>query len=250
MKLQSTGIRVSSETDLKELKFGSRLIEYRLIYSNRKTLGIIVKPDQSVLVRSPINASLDSIDKIVKKKAPWIIRSIEYFEVLLPKLPPKNYVSGESYYYLGRHYKLKVQKSKLEDVRLSKNRIIVLTKHKTNSRVVQALLNIWYRERATKKFRDRITECYNSFKYYYPVMPKLNVRMMKTRWGSCNTKNKILLNQELIKTPTRCIDYVIMHELCHLVYRNHDHQFYSLLSKLMPNWKDRKTILEKSVYKL
>lgn len=250
LKLLNTGIRMGASEQFMTLQFGSRKIEYSVHYSNRTTLGIIVRPDQSVKVRVPLKANSDKIEKIVRKKAPWIIRSIEYFEALLPKLPPKNYVSGESYYFLGRHYRLKVHKSNLEDVRLNKSNITVHTKHKSNSRVVQVLLNNWYRDRAEKKFKERLEFCFGSFKSYYSFLPKLSIRSMKTRWGSCNTKNKILLNQDLIKTPTRCIDYVIMHELCHLIYRNHDHQFYSLLTKLMPGWKERKTILERSVGKL
>jgi len=234
----------------KTLHFGSRTIEYSIHFSYRKTLGIIVRPDKSVKVRAPINANIERIEKIVKKKAPWIIRSLEHFEALLPKLPPKNYVSGESHYYLGRHYRLKVQDSSLEDVRLNGSHINVHTKHKSNNRVVLVLLKYWYKSRAEKKFSERLEVCSSSFRNYSPASPKIAIRTMKTRWGSCNTKNKITLNQELIKTPTRCIDYVIMHELCHLIHRNHDHQFYSLLSKLMPDWKERKATLERSVTKL
>lgn len=241
---------MSLEGTIGSMKYGSRTIEYKLFYSNRKTLGIIVKPDQSVIIRAPINADSDRIQKIIKKKSPWIVRTIEYFEALLPKLPPRSYVSGESHYYLGRHYRLKVHKSNLEDVQLNKNRIGVYTRHKYNPGVVKTLLQYWYKYRAEKKFKERFDLCFVSFNHLTPHVPKLSIRKMKRRWGSCNTRNKITLNEELVKTPTRCIDYVIMHELCHLIYRNHDHQFYTLLSRLMPDWKERKAVLEKSVFKL
>lgn len=232
------------------LQYGSRKIEYTVHYSNRKTLGIIVRPNQTVKVRIPINANPDKVENIVRKKAPWIISSLEYFETLLPKLPAKNYVSGESYYYLGRHYRLKVQKSNLEDVRLNKNNIIVHTKYKSNIRAVQVLINNWYKYRAEKKFKERFAICLGSFKKYNNIVPYLSIRKMKTRWGSCNAKNKIILNLHLIKTPIRCIDYVIMHELCHLIYRNHEKRFYALLSKLMPDWRERKELLERNSYKI
>lgn len=241
---------MSLEGKVNSLKYGSRTIEYKLIYSNRKTLGIVVKPDQSVTVRAPINADSDRIQKIVKKKSPWIVRTIEYFEALLPKLPQRTYVSGESHYYLGKHYRLKVHKSNLEDVRLNKNSIAVYTIHKGKPGVVKTLLQYWYKYKAEKKFRERFDLCFESFNHFRNDAPKLTIRKMKRRWGSCNTKNKITLNEELVKTPTRCIDYVIMHELCHLIYRNHDHQFYTMLSRLMPDWKERKGILEKSVGKI
>lgn len=231
------------------LKYGSRTIEYKLIYSNRKTLGIIVRPDQSVIIRAPINADSDRIQKIIRKKSPWIVRTIEYFEALLPKLPPRSYVSGESHHYLGKHYRLMVHKSNMEDVRLNKNSIAVYTIHKDNPGVVKTLLQYWYKYRAKKKFKERYDYCFDSFNHFSLNGPRLLIRKMKRRWGSCNTRNKITLNEELIKTPTRCIDYVIMHELCHLIYRNHDHQFYTLLSRLMPDWKERKSVLEKGVYK-
>lgn len=240
---------MSSNRIIKSFQYGSRTIEYNLEYRNRKTLGIIVTPQQIVRVYAPINSSIEKINRIVRKKAPWIIRNIEHFESLLPKLQPKSYVSGESYYYLGKHYRLKVQKSNIEDARLNRNYIQVFTKYKNNPRVVKTILYYWYKERAKKKFIERFKLCFESFKNYNLNLPFLLIRFMKTRWGSCNTKNRISLNQQLIKMPTRCIDYVIMHELCHLVYRNHGHLFYTLLSSLMPDWKERKAVLEKSVYK-
>lgn len=248
--MQSTGINIRPLEISNFIKFGSRIIYYSIHYSNRKTLGIIVTPEKLVKVRAPMGASLERIGKIVRKKAPWIIRNIEYFESLLPVLPPKSYVSGESYYYLGRHYRLKVKKSNLEDVRINKSNIIVYTNHKSNPRVVKTLLEYWYKERAEKKFKERLMLCYESFKNHLVTMPLLTVKTMKTRWGSCSIKKRIILNTELIKTPIRCIDYVIMHELCHLIHRNHDHKFYTLLSSLLPDWKDRKAVLEKSVNKL
>lgn len=231
-------------------RFGSKLIKYDIEFRNRKTLGIIVTPQQLVKVYAPMNSSFDKIEKIIRKKALWIIRSIEYFESVLPKLPPKSYVSGESYYYLGKHYRLKVYKSNLEDARLNRNHIQVFTKHKNNSRVVRIILNYWYKERARKKFSERFEKGFGLFKNYSLNTPLLSIRIMKTRWGSCNTKNKIVLNQELVKMPIRCIDYVIMHELCHLLYRNHDHQFYNLLTSVMPDWKERKMLLERNAYKI
>lgn len=232
------------------LHFGNTTIKYSLHYCNRKTLGIIVRPDKTVKVRVPLKANPDKIETILKKKAPWIIRNIEYFESLLPIYPRKNYTSGESYYYLGRSYRLKIIKSKFEDVRKNKSNINVYTKYISNSRVVRSHLINWYKLQANKKFTERLKACYNQFKSYNNSLPILSIRSMKTRWGSCNTKNKIILNLDLIKTSTRCIDYVVMHELCHLVHRNHNNEFYRLLSKLMPDWKERKVLLEKSTTKL
>jgi len=234
----------------KSLKYGNRTIDYMLEFTNRKTLGIIVTPDIIVKVKAPYDSPIEKVNIIVRKKALWILKNLEHFEVLLPKLPPKAFVSGESYYYLGKHYRLKVQKSDLEYAGIIKNQLTVFTNYKNNPRVVKALVAQWYLKRAEKKFKERYEICLNLFKRYNLERSLISIRIMKTRWGSCNTKNKITLNRELIKMPLRCIDYVIIHEICHLIYRNHDSAFYNLLTSILPDWKQRKLLLEKSINKI
>ncbi|MBX7044218.1 MAG: M48 family metallopeptidase [Ignavibacteria bacterium] len=242
---------MTSKTDnVISIQFGSRKIEYTVEFKSRKTLGIIVTPKQLVKVYAPSKSSLEKIHAVVKKKISWIIKSLDYYELMLPKFPQHKFISGESYYYLGRHCRLKVVKSNLEDVRLKGSIINVFTIYKSNPRVINILIDSWYKEKAKKKFAQRLEINFEKFNKLIFFKPKLSVKVMRTRWGSCNTNDSLILNQLLIKTPTRCIDYVIIHELCHLIYRNHDHRFYNLLNSMLPDWRDRKKELEKNVYKI
>lgn len=239
----------SSDISINSFKYGNRVIKYDLELKKRKTLGIVIKPSKLVKVYAPYNFSIEEIEKVIYKKAQWIKRNIDYFDSL-PKLLPKKYINGESFYYLGRHYRLKIYKSNLEDLKLTRNYLQVFTKLTNNPKAIEVLISLWYKSRAKKKFAQRLERCFETFKKFNKNKPGLHIRMMKTRWGTCNTENKISLNQELIKMPTVCIDYVIFHELCHLIYKNHNKNFYDLLSTLVPDWNKRKMILEKSIHKL
>lgn len=242
---------MTSKNDLTfSLQFGSKKIEYTVEFKNRKTLGIIVTPEQCVKVYAPSKSPIEKIHKVLQKKVSWIIKSLDYYESMLPNFPSRKFISGETYYYLGRHCRLKVSKSNLEYARLNGNIINVFTKYKSNSKVVNVLIRNWYETSAKKKFNERLGINFLMFDKLVLSKPRLSVKLMHSRWGSCNTKDKLILNQLLIKMPTRCIDYVIIHELCHLLYRNHDRRFYNLLNSMLPDWKVRKKELEKSIYKL
>jgi predicted metal-dependent hydrolase len=114
----------------------------------------------------------------------------------------------------------------------------------TNALAVEATVSTWYRRRAKDVFERRLDSCFMEAKRYIGTRPLLRIRRMKRRWGSCKSTNGILLNTLLVYAPARCIDYVIMHELCHLRHHNHGSKFYRLLGQLMPDWKERRKRLE------
>ena len=119
----------------------------------------------------------------------------------------------------------------------------IFTKDKDRDRV-QNLVEKWYREKAEEYFSKSLSKCFGKFEKMGFDKPGLKIRKMKTRWGSYSTKGRVTLNLELIKKPTECIDYVVMHELCHIRHRNHSKGFYKLLDKVMPEWRDKKEKLE------
>lgn len=223
------------------IQFGSRRIEYDVFFSKRKTIGITVTPEGEVVVKAPETALQDRIQKIVTKKAPWIIKQQEYFLSFQPRSEEKKYISGESHLYLGRQYKLKVKKGAKNDVSFDGRQIVVY--HKNNSSA-KKVLNNWYRHRAGLKFAELAVPMINRFQKYRVFNPLISVLEMKARWGSCTPKGKIILNPQLIKAPRPCIEYVILHELCHLVHRNHSKKFFALQKKEMPDWEKWKNKLE------
>lgn len=226
-----------------QLTYGSQTIEFELIYSDRKTLGITVNPDLSVLVKAPNNASKEKIFEKVEKRASWILEQKRYFLSFEPRRKDYLYKSGESHYYLGRQYLLKIEQGKEEKVLYSGRYLVVKTQNKSRENI-KKLLDAWYKERAEIKFAEIAEPLIEQFKEYKVAPKNIYIRQMKLRWGSCSANGNIILNPELIKAPKACIEYVINHELCHLLHRNHTKAFFALQSRVMPDWEKWKNKLE------
>ena len=224
------------------IQFGSKQIDFHLEYSNRKTLGITVKPDLSVLVKAPVDTTLEKVEEKLRKKASWIIRQQSFFLTFHPKTPAKKFVGGETHLYLGRQYRLSIVQTKMESVKLKGKFIEVATIDKLR---VRQLVNGWYLGNAKIKFQSIAHPIIDRFKIYEVEPSSIVLRDMPTRWGSCTPKGKIILNPELIKAPKGCIEYVIIHELCHLVHHDHTQKFIDLQTKEMKDWEKWKMKLEK-----
>ena len=223
------------------IEFGSRRIDFQLEYTNRKSLGITVRPDLSVIVKAPVDTSVGKIKELIHKKAPWIIRQQSFFLAFHPKMTERKFVGGETHLYLGRQYRLKTITNRVESVKLKGKFIEVTTFDK--SRISQ-LVKDWYVQNAKKKFNLIATELIEKFNKYNVEPSSIVLREMPTRWGSCTPKGKIIMNPELVKAPKGCIEYVIIHELCHLVHHNHTQKFIDLQTKEMPDWEKWKLKLE------
>lgn len=228
------------------VNFGSQDIRFKLQYSERKTLGISVLPDLSVIVTAPNESDFGRVRDLVKKRAAWILKQQAKFSEYLPGQPKRKYVSGETHLYLGRQYRLKVMEGELEAVKLKGRYIYVTVTEKRTSERVKMLLDNWYRERAKNYFHQKLTQSFERFHRYEIEIPSIRLRRMPKRWGTCSAKGTIHLNPDLIKFPSSCVEYVIVHELCHLVEANHNRNFYQLLQRMMPDWENRKASLEKT----
>jgi len=226
---------------MESIQFGSKEILFDLEFSERISLGISVTPEMKILVKAPIGAPLEKIKEKIKKRAPWIIRQLSFFLSFYPKIPNRKYVSGESHLYLGRQFQLKVSNGKRNEVKYKGRFIEVITKDKIKAK---ELLNQWYREKAKSKFAEIAEPIIQRFKKYNVEPKQIYIQEMPTRWGSCTEKHKIILNPELIKAPKACIEYVIIHELCHLVHHNHTQKFIDLQTKEMKDWEKWKSKLE------
>ena len=227
--------------------YGKTDITFSLSFSDRKTLAIHVYPNKSVVVEAPANTSFDKIESKVVKRAKWIRTQQSMFDRLPPALPSRKYVTGETFRYLGRQYRLKIEKDLVNKVVLQKGRIYVYVTNTSIERVKE-LVDDWYKERAEAVFQERLKLCLNEIaKTKITYYDKIHLRVMKLRWGSCTRDGKIILNPELIAASKDCIDYVITHELCHLKEHNHSKKFYDLLSYVMPDWRARKEKLNGTI---
>lgn len=239
---ESSGIEILSMK--KSIRYGRSKIDFDLQYVDRKTLGIRVHPNKRVFVLAPNGSDERTVLEKVKGKAAWIRKQQEFFLSFHPFTPKRKFVSGETHLYLGRQYRLKVKQSSEEGVKLIGKFLIVNTVKKGDRNRVQMLLNEWYVQRAAVYFKKLFAELLPITSSFYNGKSELHYRWMSKRWGSCNSKGKITLNLELIKAPKRCIEYVIIHEFCHLAYLNHSRSFYKLLEDKLPDWRASKEYLE------
>lgn len=225
------------------ISYGTTELHYELLMMDRKSLEIAVHPDKSLVVKAPMNSSLDAIEGRIKKRAGWIKRQIAYFSQFEPRTPPRLYVSGESHPYLGRKYRLKILPSDKNRL-LLKNGYFYIQCVRQEATYIQRFLEAWYKQRALIYLPKALDDCWDSFNRGKYVKPELKLQRMKKRWGSLSSNRQLRLNTNLIQTPKECIEYVIIHELCHLVHPHHGTEFYKLLDQTMPNWSKSKHKLE------
>lgn len=227
-----------------EITYGSILIQFQVIHMARKSLEIAVHPDSTVLIKAPVGTRFEEIQMRVFKRAGWIKRQLDYFRQFEPRTPARQYVGGETHLYLGRQYRLKISSGERDEVKLIRGHFQIEVKGNASPDKVKSLLEVWYAEKATDRFRESFERCWPSFEKLSLARPRLQIRRMKKRWGSLSKNGTLTLNADLIRAPKECIDYVVAHELCHLQYHDHSPAFYRLLDMVMPDWKKRKHELE------
>jgi predicted metal-dependent hydrolase len=225
------------------ISYGKTEIDYELLMMNRKSLEIAVHPDKSVVVKAPETSTLEAIEKKIKKRARWIKRQITYFNQFDPRTPDRKYVGGESHLYLGRKYRLKIEASDKDKVVLKNGYFCIETTSNQPDHIKQ-LMEVWYRRRAKMYLSKIFDACWEDFKKGNLSKPNLKLQKMDKRWGSLSGKGQLTLNVKLIQTSKECIEYVVIHELCHLTHHNHGTEFYKLLDSTMPDWMKRKHRLE------
>jgi len=230
-----------------EIKFGRSIIQVHVVFEPRKRLSITVHPDMRVTAKAPNEHSIEKINKYLVKRAPWIFRQLNYFEIFQPIPPNRKYVSGETHYYLGRQYRLKIRKGDKAQVKLIGRFFQMELSDTKNRSKAKKLMLQWYSIHAKQLLIRQFEKYIEYFIKLGVPKPNLYFRRMRKRWGSCSKSGNIMLNIELVKAPLYCIDYIIIHELCHLVYPQHNNGFYILLKRIMPDWEKRKERLEKVV---
>ncbi len=223
-------------------EYGDRKIAYAVEFCRRKTLEISVMPDSAVQVRAPQGATLEAIAQKVQKKASWIVEKQDWFAKFPKAPPPRQYLGGETHLYMGHRYRLKIEKGNCREVKIDGGFIRVVSAD-VRPAIVKNLLDEWLHERAKVQFEKIFEACVARF-LLAAKLPRLQIRDMKTRWGSLSKGGILTLNIRLIAAPKECIEYVVVHELCHLKYPNHDKKFYRLLETRLPDWEKRKNKLE------
>lgn len=226
------------------VSYAGERIRFRVVYVARKTLEIAVYPDCTVIIKAPNGTLFEEVQKRASRRARWIKRQLEYFGQFTPRMPGKHYVGGETHLYLGRQYRLKVSSGAVNGVKLIRGHLHVTVKDSLSSDATKALLDNWYAEKAADRFKESFDRCWPYFAKLSLSKPRLQVRRMQKRWGSLSKNGTLTLNPDLVRAPRECIDYVVVHELCHLQCHDHGPGFYRLMEKVMPDWETRKHKLE------
>ncbi len=213
-------------------------IEFSVIYSARRTLGISVLTDGSVIVRVPFRTSEKSIYRIVSEKSAWIIRHRDKFKELNKNREIKTFTHGSSHLYRGNSLILNITSSGSQYVKFNGETIEAGIKPGAAEITIGRLLQSAYRKEAERLLPNMFYNIIEKYRSYDFKPTSLRIRTMKRRWGSCSSRGRITLNSELIKLDDTLTEYVIIHELCHLKHHNHGPKFYELLSQICPDWKD------------
>ncbi|MFT4928329.1 MAG: putative metal-dependent hydrolase [Phenylobacterium sp.] len=243
----------SPATDIYHLTYGEHKLAYQVCYVSNlpgnPKVKIHINPDGTVQVDAIEGTARVDIKAAVRKRAGWILEHLTTIDQQQTHVLPREYVSGQNCFYLGRRHMLKVlpvsalpDHEKAEKVKFLRGRVQVYSKNPA-AKHIKTLLTIWYRQRAEQVFKKQLKTLTASISWLDEV-PEFTIQPMQKQWGSCSPSGVLSLNSHLIKAPAQCIQYVIIHELCHLVEHNHSDKFYQLLDRQLPGWEAIKAKLD------
>ena len=228
---------------IRQVAFGSARISYVLRFAERATLLLAVHPDQTVSAVAPSGTPPELVDARVKRRAPWILKRLRRTPDLPTRTPQRRFASGASHYLYGRELRLRVRTSATEHVVIDSPYLYVHGP-RVSAEATELALSNWRRELARVSLAKRLEALAPRVLGRRAKVPALRVVAMRRRWGSCSERGTISLNPLLTEHPRGCIDYVVLHELCHLKHHNHGREFERLLTRVLPDWRRWKARLE------
>ena len=231
---------MTGEPETSAIAWGEAQLPYTIRRSARrkKTVAVTVDSAGNVLVVAPLRLATDRLDAIVRRKADWIARRRRRAETHGPPPAPREFVSGESVRYLGRHYRLKVRPAETGDAKLRGGWLHVPARVGPQQAAhVRAALIAWLRRRAAERLPERVA----AWRAKAGVsLPRVVVADQRKRWGSCDQRGTIRLNWRVVQAPMRLVDYVVVHELVHLRHRGHGRDYWQAVGRVMPDYERRR----------
>ena len=227
------------------LELDGHRLQYQVLYSRRKTIQLVLKTADFLVIKAPLNIEPGILVQLVSKRRKWLIKHIESLKVH-PYAETPRFEDGSIHFFLGRPYLLNIQTASAKRFSRSHDRFLV-SAPADKPHAAEELLYKFYTGEAKIFFNQRLDALWPEFcrclsaidpagNWFERRQPNLTVRRMKSRFGSMTAQNKMTLNTELIRAPARHIDYVILHELCHLKHMNHSKDYYALLARVLPQW--------------
>ncbi|MGV0820926.1 M48 family metallopeptidase [Martelella sp. AMO21009] len=227
-----------------EICWGERRVTAELTRTVRRALRIDVRPTGEVTVFAPVGERIEEIRTRAHRKGAWIFAQIDTIAQRPKVTPERRYISGETHLLLGRQYRLSVEESDDPHVRIDGGRLVIAARTPDDPPHCRRLLQAFYRLRAREVFRQRFDIVLEPFVRRGLRRPSLVIRPMAKRWGSYTPSGRVVLNIDLVRASPRLIDYVICHELAHAFYPDHGDGWRELLKTVMPDWEERKEVLE------
>ena len=226
---------------------GSQIL-YELERKNVKNLNLHVRRDGTVYVSANRLVPVEQVDAFLESKIGFILNSRKRFAEQAQYRPqPKQYVSGETFYIQGRGLRLQVVQAAKDQISSDGVHLYLQVRDPMDFEKKKRMVSRFIDQQCRQVFGEIVAEVYPIFQKYGVAMPTLRIRDMETRWGSCLAKKGVItLNKRLLEAPRHCIEYVVTHEFCHFIHPNHSKQYYAFLTMLMPDWRERKKVLDEN----
>jgi predicted metal-dependent hydrolase len=226
-----------------KIRYAGEDIEVQVLFSKRKTMGISIEPTGDIKVRSPIGIPEDVIIEMVKGKAAWISKKLYYFKHRPYQSASREFVTGELFMYLGRECPIEMNLDvniERPNVTILNDKIIVTTKN-NDKEYIRKALELWYREMAKEEINKRVS----FYQKYFNMKPsEIKVKEQKRRWGSCTYKDSLLFNWRCVMAKESVLDYIVVHEMCHMVHKNHSKEYWKAVASILPDYKQREQWLK------
>ncbi len=219
-------------------------------YMERRTLSlkIVSKNDSFYLeIKAPLQLNSDEVTTFIRRKERWLMGRVALISKRNTTSPPREYVDGEKHLLLGEEFTLRVVPIKGKSIATTyENNILTIFPRYGQSN--ELLVKMWYATISAKTFAPIITPIATAFMLRYGLSYRsIEYKYVRSYWGQCTSSKHIRLNIELLRAPIECIEYIMAHELCHLKHHNHSDKFYALLSDFMPDWRERKSLLNQTI---
>lgn len=228
-----------------KFEYGSETIEFTVEHSKRKSFRISVEPPDSVFVLAPVGTKNDEILKIVKTKAKWIEKKLREIKEAGIEKAHKEYASDETFMYLGRDCRLNVQmdeSAKKPFAEFADGCFHVRTNAKDETQLRKTMED-WYR----KKTLDIVAERVGFYQKHFVLRPlEIKSKKQRSRWGSCSNAHRLNFNLKCSMAPMEIIDYIVVHEMCHMVHFNHSKEFWDMVEGIIPDYRKRREWLRKN----
>ena len=228
-----------------ELNYQSTNISFEVIFRKRKTIQIVIDPPDKITVTAPTIMTKEQVLKFVESKGNWIIKKLKYLETLDYSNINKEFVDGELFLYLGKEYSLQIiedPKIMFSEVKLIDDKLILKVRN-NNSQEIRSILELWYKSKADEVIRSRVIYYQ---KYFDKEPSRIKIKEQKRRWGSCTYKDELFFNWRCVMADLEALDYVVVHEMCHMVQKNHSKEYWKVVASVMPDYKVQKKYLKEN----